>query len=262
MVVRRKREVLKKNEFFDINKLPANEGILVFPISMSRITNSGQDAKSCMKNIYHFHPNKVQISSRHAKFGGNFIYGDFLYLHSKEKASVLKNKFMGAVEDHSNSILNLAKKDKYLIKEAISFTVWNQLYLDCSRFVFYFNKLKQIYKKDKLFQKYLREDFKNLSKGKSRLEENQINFFLEEHLMFYLISKGEVRLRNDFIRDHERWILNCYPGLPMKAHIYLHKKNFFKLNNAENIYQNSWYNLENKKLYDFNNLDLETWNYE
>ena len=46
------------NQFFDINKLPAEEGILVFPISMSRISNS-QSTKKCWAYMKIFSPEKI-----------------------------------------------------------------------------------------------------------------------------------------------------------------------------------------------------------
>ena len=39
------------NKFFDINKFPAIEGMLVFPISMSRISNESQNAKKYWEYI-------------------------------------------------------------------------------------------------------------------------------------------------------------------------------------------------------------------
>ena len=76
--------------------------------------------------------------------------------------------------------------------------------------------------------------------------------------MSYLIAKGKVRLRNDFVRDHQKWILKCYPGKPLHSEIYLFQKNFFKLSNTKNIYENSFYDLVDKKLYDYTRVDLET----
>ena len=64
--------------------------------------------------------------------------------------------------------------------------------------------------------------------------------------MVYLISKGQIKLKNEFIRGHEKWVLIAYPGKPLKQHIYLHQKNFFKFDNPKNIYQNSWYDLKEK----------------
>jgi len=49
--------------------------------------------------------------------------------------------------------------------------------------------LRSIYDKDILFQKYMAEDAKLFDK---ELTENQIQFFLEEHLMLYLAAKGMI----------------------------------------------------------------------
>lgn len=48
----------------------------------------------------------------------------------------------------------------------------------------------------------------------------------------------------------------------MKHAAYMMQKNFFNLENKKNIYENCWYNLEKKILYDVSRLDLETYNYE
>lgn len=239
------------NQFFDINKLPAKEGILLFPISMSRISNS-QNAKSCFEFMKIFSPNKIVKPM----VGLNFIYGDFLYLYSDEKASELKNKFMSLIIPHKNEFLSILKKNPMLIQKGFSFTTWNQLYLESKDFVRLLSELKQIYSKDKEFQKYILEDLKKI--GKKNLNENQLNFFLEENLMFYLILKGQVRLSNDFVQGHEKWILYCYPGKPLKSQIYLYQKNFFSLTNRKNKFEDCFYDLEEKKLYDFNKIDLKT----
>ena len=247
------------NKFFDINKLPSEEGILVFPISMSRISNDSQNSKTYMNYINHFNPDKIIKSNPNSKVAAIFIYTDFLYLYSKEPSYKLKDKFMELAQNHKNSFQKILTKDKHIVQDSFSYLVWSQLYLEFGKFIGYFNKLKEIYKKDKLFQKYVKEDFKNLNNPKLKLDKNQINFFLEEHLMVYLISKGQIKLKNEFIRGHEKWVLIAYPGKPLKQHIYLHQKNFFKFDNPKNIYQNSWYDLKEKKLYDFSRVDLDTY---
>jgi len=250
----------EKNQFFDINKFHANGGLLIFPLSMNKLSKKGQNAKTYIEYARHFYPKANKISSS-SKFGINFVYGDFLYFYSKEKSCVLKKKFMESVINHKNSFMKELRGEPHMIQEAFGFWTWNQLYLDCDNFIYFFKKLQNIYKKDKIFQKYLKEDFKQLPKGRYKLDENQINFFLEEHLMLYFISKGKVRMRNDFIRDLQKWILICYPGKPLKSHIYLHKKNFFELRDKENAYQDCWYDLEDKKLYRFDQINLESYNY-
>jgi len=146
-------------------------------------------------------------------------------------------------------------KDKWRIPKAISYTSWTQLLLDTDKFSYYFNALKETYNKDKQFQEYMSWDAKMT---KRELNENQINFFLEEHLLLYLIVKGKVPLKNEFVQGKEKWVLNCYPGKPLWGQMYLHKENFFELENLKNKYENSWYDLEEKKLYDFERVDLET----
>ena len=90
------------NQFFDINKLPPEEGILVFPISMSRISNS-QNAKNCWEYMKIFSPDKIIKPI----VGLNFIYGDYLYFNSDEKASILKNKYLSLILSHKNNFLKI-----------------------------------------------------------------------------------------------------------------------------------------------------------
>ena len=119
---------LPKNTFYDINKLPKEYGILVFPISLARTeNNTGQSAKECLDYIVHLATDKVSET----KIGLNMVYGDFLYLHSKEEASTLKQRFMNLVLNHKNAFQNLIQKDqqRFQIQHGFSFEVWNQLYL-------------------------------------------------------------------------------------------------------------------------------------
>ena len=239
------------NQLFDINKLPLEEGILVFPISMSRISNS-QNAKNCWEYMKIFSPDKIIKPL----VGLNLIYGDYLYFNSDEKASTLKNKFMPLTLSHKNEILKIISKNPFYIEKAFSFITWNQALLECKDYTNLLGQLKKFYKTDKKFQKYIKEDLK--STGKKNLDENQLNFFLEETLLFYLIVKGKMLLRNNYVHGHEKWILWCYPGKPLKSQIYLIQTNIFGYHNNKNKFENCFYDLENKKLYDFSRIDLDT----
>ncbi len=246
-------------QFFDINKFPPEEGMLVFPISMSRIDNISQSAKTYWKYIDNINPKKIDKTSPKSKVGAIFVYGDFLYLHSNEKAAVLKNRFMNLVNHHKNAFQNLMRGHPHVIHSAFSYKVWNQFYVDEPKYIDYYEKLKKLYKTDERFKAHVKEDFENLNSSKFMLDENQVNFFIEEHLMLYLISKGQMKLENEFINGHENWILIAYPGKPLKAHIYLHQLNPFRLKNKKNKYQDCWYDLEGKKLYDFSKIDLDNY---
>jgi len=116
-------------------------------------------------------------------------------------------------------------------------------------------RLTKIYTKDKKFQKHVKKDIKDYKKKISR---DNVQFILEEILLFYLCSKGKIGLYNEYVQDKEKWILWCYPGKPLESEIYLYQKNLFNLKNPKNKYENCYYDLKDKKLYDFDNVDLET----
>ena len=187
------------NQFFDINKLPPEEGILVFPISMSRISNA-QSAKDCWEYMKIFSPEKII----RPLVGVNFIYSDLLYFNSSEEAAKLKNKFIQLMLAHKHEFLKILNKNPFYIAKAFMFTSWSQMILDCKEYTTYLGLLKKFYKKDKQFQAYVEEDAKFMGK---KLDENQVNFILEETLFVYLIAKGKVALKNDYIQGHEKWIL-------------------------------------------------------
>ena len=243
----------------DINKFPSKEGMIVFPISMSRIGNQSQNAKTYWEYIEHFNPSKIDKNNPKSKVGAMFLYCDFLYLYSDENSSILKSKFMNLVNHHRNSFQNIIKGHPHIILDSFSYKVWNQFYVDNDKFVHYLQEIKKIYKKDKKFQEYIEEDSSEQQRKGHKLDENQLNFFLEEHLMCYMISKGKLKLENDFIKGHEKWILLAYPGKPPKALVYIYQNNFFRFDCPDNKYQDSWYDLDEKKLYNYLEIDLDSY---
>ena len=245
---------LEKNTFHGINKFPKGWGIVAMPISMSRIA-TGQSAQKCIEWILDFGVNKVT----EPKIGLNFIYGDFLYLISDEKASVLKERFMIETIKHKNALQNLVVKNKQQlqIQHAFTYQTWNDLYISTKDFDGNLREVRKLYQSDPDFQKYVAQD---IAFYKRNTDENQINFFLEEHVVTYLMCYMQLHLRNEYTLDRQEWVLWMYPGVPCKALVYLCQKNPFGFI-TENPYIGQ-YNLENSKFYDFKNVDLETWNYE
>jgi hypothetical protein len=244
---------LEKNQFFDISKLPPEKGLLLFGLSMNQLRNK-QSAERCLENIRSFSPSKVSKPL----IGLNFIYSDFLYLHSDKPAPELKNSFMNEIINHRNSLQKIIEKNQIelQIQHSFNYMVWNQLYVGTKDFNELFAKLKKIYQNDQIFQKYMEEDCEIFGR---EMKENQINFFLEEILMLYLLSKNQIKLPNEYIENNQKWILFCYPGRPLKSTVYMYQLNPFKLEWSENPYQNSHYDLEGKQLVDFNRVDLDTY---
>ncbi|MEX0920563.1 MAG: hypothetical protein WDZ69_03215 [Candidatus Pacearchaeota archaeon] len=249
-----KGKIPKKNEFFDIKPLK-DWGIIWLPISMSNISTS-QKVSNCVNWIDFLGDSKVG----EPKIGLNFVYCDFLYLNSRESAKKLKDKFMAESIHHKKGLRKSfwKKRKKMQIQHAFHFETWGNIYLNLEGdFNIYLRKIKDIYKKDKKFQKYLKEDAKFF---KRKLTKIQKDFFLEEHLMAYLILNKKIKFRNEYVQGREKWILLSYPGVPPKAQIYLFQKNPFNFK-TDNKFPGQ-YNLLNNKFYDFDNIDLETWNYE
>ncbi len=244
---------MKKNTFFDINKLPPEKGLLLFGLSMNKLNNR-QNARNCLDDIRYFTPSKIVKPF----IGLNFIYSDFLYLYSDKPAPELKDSFMNQVINHKNSTQKLIEKNpiEFQIQHAFSYIVWNQLYVGTNDFNESFLLIKRIYEKDELFQKYVKEDCEVFGRA---MGENQVNYFLEETLMIYLLSKNRVKLPNEYIDNNQEWILFCYPGRPLKTQIYIYQLDPLKLNWPSNPYQNAFYNLEDKELIKMDEVDLETY---
>jgi hypothetical protein len=207
-----------------------------------------------LEDIFYFTPKKITKPL----VGLNFIYSDFLYLYSNRPAPELKNSFMDQVINHKNSIQKLIAKNpiSLQLQHAFNYMVWNQLYVGTNDFSYKFVQLKKIYEKDSIFQNYVKEDSEIFGR---EMGDNQINYFLEEALMFYLLTKNQVKLPNEYIENQQKWTLFCYPGRPLKSTIYLYKLNPFNLDWAENPYQNAFYDLDSKQLIKYEDVDLETY---
>jgi hypothetical protein len=243
----------EKNTFFDFSKLPPEKGILLFPLSISKLRHR-QSAENCIKDLYNFYPNKMSKPL----IGVNYVYSDFLYLYSNKPAPELKHTFMNQVIEHKNAIQKIVSKNQidFQIQHGFNFLVWNQLYVGTNDFNKLFDQIKKIYSEDELLQKYVQEDCEVYGRD---MEENQVNFFLEEALLFYLISKGQVKLPNEYIENNQKWVLLCYSGKPLKSIVYISQLNPCKLEWADNPYQNAFYDLEAKQLIEYDRVDLESY---
>lgn len=245
---------LPANTFFDINKLPPEKGLLLFGLSMNKLFLR-QNPEHCLEDIRHFHV----VKTTEPNVGLNFIYSDFLHLYNGDKtAPELKNSIMTQIIAHKNGMQNLLAKHKldFQLQHAFNYMAWAQLYVGTKNFNELLNSLKKIYAGDELFQKYIKEDCEKYGR---EMGENQVNFFLEEILMFYLMTKNEVKLPNEYIEGQQKWILFCYPGRPLKSTLYMYQLNPFKLDWKENPYQNAHFDLEAKQLIEFDRVDLETY---
>lgn len=240
------------NQFFDINKLPKEPGIMYYCLSMPLLTTT-QSPQDCYDSDVDL-IKKLQVSN----CGAQVVYTDGLYLYSDEKAVDLKLKHQKLIEEHKRGWMNLILKNLYLIPSGFAFMTWSQLLLETPFFCSEFIKLKEIYESDSKFSNYVKADI--VSTGRE-VSGNTIGYMLEEILADYLVVKGQVHLPNDYTKGKEEWILNCYHGKPHRSYMYLLQKNLLGVDNLKNIYQNCWYDLIVKKLYEFERLDIDTFDF-
>lgn len=242
------------NQFFDINKLPREEGILFFGISMSLIGNK-QSAEKCFEHLKWI---DTKIGGTEG-IGMVMWYSDYLYFHSDKPASLLRDRFKDLMFQHKNGFLNIVLKDNIWIKKAFSFYTFGQVMLDNSEvFLPAWHKILELYEKDPLFQKYVDDDCKRAGHG---LGEREKMFILEEITTVYLAAKGQLNFNNRFVPGTEQWVLQGYPGKPLKSEVYLFQKNPLRLSNPKNQFENGFYDLEGKILYDYSRLDIESFDF-
>lgn len=240
------------NEFYDINKYPADYGISVLGISIPQI-NTKQKPENC------FSFDERQISKiRMSGVGANIVYSDGLYLNTEKPAGDLNHKYQKLIEEHKSGYKKLIKKNINIIPNSFSFSTWSQHVLECTNFSEYFRKIKEFYKSDEKIKDYVRKDI--LGAGKA-VDEYSINYILEEILVDFLTVKGEVNLPNEYVGGKYVWILNNYHGRPHRSLVYLHQQNPFNLQNTQNPYENAWYDAEKFLLYEFDRLDIETFGF-
>ncbi|MDD2656200.1 MAG: hypothetical protein PHQ18_01370 [Patescibacteria group bacterium] len=250
-----KSKTLQPNEFHDISRFPATEGMLLFGISMAKI-NTSQNPQNCFSYI-----DELVKKIHYPYVGLTFIYSDSLYLYNKPESkkdyNTLDKKIRYDILRHKTEFTNILNKNKWYIQSSFNYVTWNQTLLEAENFENNLHKIKKIYDADKNFQKYVKEDIK---KFKNKFNKENIDFILEEILVFYLATKGKIKFPNQYVNGKEKWVLWCYPGKPLKSEIYLYQKNFLNLKNPSNPYEYSFYDLSDKKLYNYKNIDLESIN--
>ncbi|MDQ5901698.1 MAG: hypothetical protein QG580_413 [Patescibacteria group bacterium] len=243
----------EKNVFFDISKLPKGWGMIVFPISMSRILKD-QSADKVFDHLRMFQPDKINEN----KVGITLLYSDGLYEWKKDEEYISRKNSLAFINNHRNAYLNQISKNsfEFQIKDAFDFISWNQISISTNDFMDKYNKCLSLAKEDEKFLDLIKEDCKDFNRD---FDENQMNFFLEEIIVFYLITKMKVVFNNVYTENREEWALLAYPGKPLKSMVYFFQKNILGLNNTGNKYENSWYDLSEKKLIEFDRVDLETY---
>jgi hypothetical protein len=237
-------------ELFDINKFHPTWGMLIFPISMSRI-DTGQAPSEYEKFLKEF-TSKVQTP----KIGIHFFYTEGLYMNFEEKAYETKNAFIQKMVNHKNGVKKFLKKNhlEFQIEKAFTFQSWFQMCLSSNDFLSLLRDTNDLYKNDEKFRMLLAKDSERVGRV---LDEKQIQFFLEEFAFSYLAMYSKFEIANPYVEGKEEWDLVCYPGKPLISQIYYVQKNIRKFEKKEKFYIGH-YDLSEKKYYDFLKIDVDS----
>lgn len=243
------------NVFYDLNQLPQEEGLLIMGISMNRIGNR-QSAEKCFADMEYVE-SKIKITDG---VGLVTLYSDYLYFHSDEPAKTLRDRYKDLMFQHKNGFMSLlSHSDVWFVKKAFSFSTMGQMMLDnASEFSKALQKVTDLYANDSAFADCVNFDAGLANHG---LGNGEIMFILEEITLFYLAAKGKLSFSNRFVSGTEKWTLFMYPGKPLKSEVYLFQNNPLKLSNPRNRFENASYDLEGKKLYEYNRIDLDTFDF-
>lgn len=230
-----------------INKFPANDGLLIFPISMSRISNS-QNGKEYF-NIVHELTSKIS----RPVVGCVFIYTDALYTKYHQETGSSRDKYLDLMISHKNQFMKELLKNSYFVERAFSFMSWSQLCLQTRDFTQKLSLVKKLYHENEEFKRAVDKDIQHTNR---ELNEDNVMFILEETLMSYLILKEQLDLNNEFVHGRDKWRIIAYKGKPNYSFIC-----FFQLNplniSSTNPYENYYFNLEDMKLYCMGQMDIE-----
>ena len=248
---------LETNNFFDINKLPQEEGLLLWGISMNRIGNSQSGEK-----VFNYFGDLYDKVNQTDGIGNVVLYADYLYFNSKRESSISKNRYIDLMIAHKNNLLNTLSQNPNWVKKAFSFYTFGQMIVDnSSLYIKTLQLLTNMYNTDPKFREAVIFDVKLNKKAEQEEEEElAVKFILEEITIFYLFAKGCIKTNNEFVRNPV-WTLQCYPGKPLKSEVYLFQQNPMKLENPKNKFEYCYYDLDAKILYDYKMLDIDTFDF-
>lgn len=232
--------VKKESKLRDISRLPT-DGYVVFPLSMSRISNA-QNPEECYRWLQFFEK-KIQMYGLDAVF----LYTNGLYYNNDDSALSVRKKTNGQMISHSNAVRKLVIKKRQYMPQAMHFIPWDYIILNSSEYDQYYNVLKQLDKNDPEFHKAILEDLKDRKESEANL-----SFFIEELTVTHLIRQKLIEFPKTLVKK-DNFRLIVYPGPPLKSDIYQWKKKVLPQNKDFPFYA-SHYDIESEVIYNFDEL--------
>lgn len=236
----------KPNEFFDITQLPQEKGLLVFPVSLSKIAGS-QSPDECISYLEHFY----EKIDRTEGIGVVFVYSDYLYLLTpKDDPANTRDRYLNQMAQHRQGILGRIHQTP-MVRQVFSFYSFGQIVIKNPNLLYKTNQALEKYQEDEKLQGYVEDD----SEGQE-LDDRQVQFILEESVFFYCLAKGALSFNSDFI-DTPEWMLQCYPGPSLKTETYMLQEDYLNVETSENKFADNYYDLKVELLYEYSKIDMD-----
>lgn len=237
-----------------LEKFPNKEWAIIAPISLSKVLND-QSPENIKETLYDLLPKVktpgISVSILHT----TSLYGKFDWDYRKwERITEQTNRTL------INSLSTEVTKPLAINMNYLQFINRSQLrLLALVDIEWCFNKLSDIYENDSEFQELMKLDCQECNR---ELSNEQINFFLEEHLITTLVSRNKIIISQTLVQN-PKWQLRMYPGAPLRHQVYMMQKRIWlgspNYKNWIQQYEYSWYNSENKLMYDMSKIDLDTY---
>lgn len=230
----------------DIKKLPIQNGVLIFPISMDKIKN-----ELSAINLFSILENQIYSMWRNSPLKIMFLYtGDVFAKYGLGEP----RDYNYDIKKHKEECVRIINYSNDLSKDAFSFVNWDELFNTNKNISENLEKLKKIYLSDEIFQKLMYSDLKSANLG---INSKNINFLLERMILPYLFVKGGFDFVDIFTKSVDRYNLICYSGNCPRILVYIHQMNFFNLGESSNVYEDSFYNFKSKFLFNFADINLD-----
>ncbi|MBU4142985.1 hypothetical protein KJ590_03225 [Patescibacteria group bacterium] len=226
----------------DIKILP-EDGYLIIPLSMSRLTTPGQSPQACYEILEHLADKCEKLSNDVI-----FLYTSDLYFNATDAAFTVRKKVIGQLIAHRNGMQNIILKKKRFIPNAFHYLTFDYVIANSDTFQEFFDTLWQTYQQSLIFKQLVNEGLDG-----REISESNIRFLLEETAVSHIIRAKLVLFPRTLVR-HDRWRLIAYPDPYLKIDAYIWKNKILPIEPEQNIFAGGVYDSKARLFYKFDEV--------
>jgi hypothetical protein len=228
----------------DIKVLP-EDGYLVIPLSMSRVTTPGQSPQICYE-ILEYLADKCEKLSNDVIF----LYTSDLYFNATDPAFTVRKKIISQLIAHRNGLQKLILQNRRFIPNAFHYLTFDYIIANSDTFQEFFDTLWKTYEKDTTFKQLVEEGL-----NWREISEANIRFLLEETVVSHIIRAKLVLFPRTLVR-YDRWRLIVYPDPYLKIDAYIWKNKILPVDQEQNIFAGGIYDSKKRLFYKLDEVTI------